>query len=278
MKKIIKSVFVSLLAVSALVSCKKDEKRVFFEGGTAPVLQGSANSGGTDIMLAHADAAKEAIVLSWTNPNYQFNTGLSSQDVAYVVEIDVEGSNFANASRKAVGVNKDLKYVFTQVGLNNHLTDNLSLAIGASANLEMRVVSSLTKNNVEPLTSNVIKFSTTPYQDPSKLPVDLYITGDGTPSGWTNNPPAAQKFTYLGTKKYEIVMDFVPGKQYKFLTKLGAWQPQYGASSDGTGGTTPLGLNPGGGNDPDGIPTPAASGTYKIEVNLSNQTFKVTKQ
>src|SRR5690349_4090543 len=31
------------------------------------------------------------------------------------------------------------------------------------------------------------------------LPQDLYITGDATPGGWVNNPPAAQKFTRLNS-------------------------------------------------------------------------------
>jgi starch-binding outer membrane protein SusE/F len=274
MKKIFKSLFVPVLMLLALVSCKKDEKKIFYEGGTAPVLTGLANSGGSNIDLNLADAAKDALVLAWTNPEYKFTTGVSSQDVAYVIEIDTEGSNFSSASRKATGVNNDLKYVYTQRALNDHLTDNLSLEIGKPANLEMRVIASLTKNNIQPFVSNVLKFTATPYQDPSKLPVDLYITGDATPSGWTNSPPPSQKFTYLGGKKYEIVMDFVPGKLYKFLTKLGAWQPQYGSSSP-TGGA--LGLNDGTGSDPDAIPTPAVAGTYKISVNLGNQTFAVEK-
>ena len=266
-----------MLVVSALVSCKKDEKKVFLEGGTAPVLQGLANTNGANISLSLADQLKEALVLTWTNPDYQFTTGISSQDVAYVLEIDTVGANFSSTFRKAAGFNNDLKNTLTQKRLNDHLTDNLSLSVGKQYEIEIRITASLTKSNIAPLTSNVIKFTVIPFQDPAKLPPDLYITGDGTPSGWTNTPPNSQKFTYLGGKKYEIIMDFVPGKQYKFLTKIGAWQPQYGSASN-TGGS--LGLNDGSGttSDPPAIPTPDVAGTYKISVNLGNSTFTVAKQ
>jgi starch-binding outer membrane protein SusE/F len=275
MKKIMQPLLLLVLLVSALVSCKKDEKKVFFEGGTAPVLQGSSNTGADSIKLSLIDQLKEAAVFSWTNPNYTFTTGLSSQDVAYVIEVDTVGSNFSSKDRKSVGLNNDLKYTFSQKKLNDHLTDNLNLSVGKKYNLEMRLISTLTKSNLVPLISNVVKFSVIPFQDPAKLPIELYITGDGTPSSWTNTPPPQQKFTYLGGKKYEIVMNFVPGKYYKFLTKFAAWQPQYGSAS-GTGGA--LGVNDGTTSDPPAIPTPNEAGTYKISVNLGNSTFTIVKQ
>ena len=106
------------------------------------------------------------------------------------------------------------------------------------------------------------------------LAQDLYITGDGTPSNWTNTPPASQKFTRLNSVEYEITMNFVPGFAYKFLSTSGFWQPQFGGSS-ATGGT--MGANYGGGSDPSNIPTPAVAGTYKIRVNFLTNTYTVTK-
>jgi hypothetical protein len=35
------------------------------------------------IPLSFANQGQEAIKLSWTNPDYTFTTGLSSQDVSY---------------------------------------------------------------------------------------------------------------------------------------------------------------------------------------------------
>lgn len=116
------------------------------------------------------------------------------------------------------------------------------------------------------------KFTVTPFAN--ALAQDLYITGDATPSNWTNTPPAGQKFTRLNNCEYEITMAFVPGKFYKFLSVSGQWQPQFGGSS-ATGGN--LGANYGGGSDPDGIPTPAIAGNYKIRVNFVSNKYTVTK-
>jgi starch-binding outer membrane protein SusE/F len=116
------------------------------------------------------------------------------------------------------------------------------------------------------------RFTVTPFANP--LAQDLYITGDGTPSNWTNTPGAAQKFTRLNNCEYEITMAFVPNKFYKFLSVSGQWQPQFGGSS-ATGGT--LGANYGGGTDPDAVPTPTVAGNYKVRVNFVTNSYTVTK-
>jgi len=115
-------------------------------------------------------------------------------------------------------------------------------------------------------------FVVTPFGNP--LPQDLYITGDATAAGWVNNPPANQKFTRLNSAVYEITMAFVSGKQYKFLSSSGNWQPQFGGSS-ATGGV--LGANYGSGSDPAAISTPAIAGNYKITVDFLNNQYTVVK-
>jgi starch-binding outer membrane protein SusE/F len=111
------------------------------------------------------------------------------------------------------------------------------------------------------------------------LPQDLYITGDGTPSSWTNSPPVTQKFTRLNSCEYEITMAFVPGKFYKFLSSFGNWQPQFA----GKAGTTPsplgdeLGANYGSSDDPKEIATPSVAGNYKITVNFATKKYQVIK-
>lgn len=107
------------------------------------------------------------------------------------------------------------------------------------------------------------------------MPQDLYILGDATTGGWNNAPPAAQKLTRLNNCEYEIIIAFVPGKLYKFISAYGNWQPQFGGTSS-SGGT--LGANYGGGSDPDAIPTPTLAGNYKINVNFLLNTYSVTPQ
>jgi hypothetical protein len=74
-----------------------------FEGGTAPVLS--------------ANADQEALKLSWTNPSYMFNTGVSSQNVSYVLEIDTAGANFASGVKKSYSIVSDVSKTFTEAGL-----------------------------------------------------------------------------------------------------------------------------------------------------------------
>lgn len=105
------------------------------------------------------------------------------------------------------------------------------------------------------------------------LSPDLYITGDATASSWTNSPPANQKFTQITNGVFEITVPLLgSGKYYKFLSSNGNWQPQFGGKS-ATGGN--LGANYGGGSDPDGIPAPAAAGSYIIRVNFITGTYTV---
>lgn len=111
---------------------------------------------------------------------------------------------------------------------------------------------------------------------PNPVPTELWVTGDATTTSWTNNPTSnsAQKCTHLSSGLFEITLAFIPGKFYKFLSKPGFWQPQFGGSSS-TGGN--LGSNYGNASDPDAIPTPATAGNYKITINFITNTYTVVK-
>ena len=85
MKKIFKQLFFLSLLVTVFVSCKKDENKDFFEGGTSPSL--TASSSGPLVLLI-ADRTNPSVSFNWTNPDYKFTTGLSSQDVSYTLQID----------------------------------------------------------------------------------------------------------------------------------------------------------------------------------------------
>ena len=91
MKSIIKRLFLSSVMAAALWSCTKDEKKDYFEGGTAPALTASVSD---SIPLSFATKDQPALGLSWTNPDYKFTTGISSQDVNYVIEDRYCGCEF----------------------------------------------------------------------------------------------------------------------------------------------------------------------------------------
>jgi len=279
MKNISNFVFLFLLLTALVWSCKKDEHKNYFDGGTAPIL--TANS--TAIALSYANAANDAVTFSWTNPNYQFTTGISSQNVSYVLQIDTTGANFTNPNRKEVAISQDLSQTISVANFNDYLLNQLVLVPGKTHNLDIRIMSTLTNSSV-PLYSNVLKFTVTPYAIPPKVvpPAsgNLWIVGSSVASGWTNplvSPyDVSQKFTRVSETKYTIIVPLIGGSAngYKLLQINGDWNTQYHAL-DGTvvsGGDFELKNS-----DPQ-FPSPAVSGTYKITIDFQRGKYTVEAQ
>jgi hypothetical protein len=281
MKNIVKLFTGALLMGTLFSSCEKDENQISYEGGTAPVLTASTTAA---LVLLPANQSNQVIKFNWTNPDYRFTTGISSQDVTYLLQVDTTGANFTNPAKQEISISKELDITFTVKELNAILT-KLNLQEDIVHNVEFRIKSTLGNGSV-PLYSNVLKIVITPYLDvaiPISTTGELYITGDATPSSWTNSPPVAQKCTKISNTEYTITMNFVSGKFYKFLTTLGAWQPQYGlkAGSGGNAASGDLGLNnqtPQYPSDPDAIPTAALDGTYKVTINFKTGKYTAVKQ
>lgn len=278
MKNMIKLMFGTLFTAAILLSCKKDENKVYFEGGTNPVLKVSSSA---NLFLDSTKKNTTALTFNWTNPEYKFNTGISSQTVTYILQVDTTGSNFSNPSIQETSISADLSTSFTVKQVNTFL-NKLLLERDIPHNMEFRIKSTI--NGTVPLYSNVVKIVITPYLDvavPLPPPVPpatigaLYITGNAMPSDWTNAPPTAQKCTRISLTEYTVTVNFAPGKFYKFLSNLGNWQPQYGGK-EANGGD--FSANMGGGSDPDAIPTPSVSGSYKITLNFVTGKYTVVKQ
>ncbi len=273
MKNILKLLVISSLVVTGILSCTKDENKDYYEGGTAPVLTAST----TTPAVTYANANNTVFTLSWTNPNYKFTTGISSQDVSYIIEIDTAGANFTNPQKQSIAVSKDLSMAFTASQLNTYLLTAL-LAPDVPHNIEIRVKSSLI-NNSATLISNVLKLTVTPYSIPPKVvpPAsgELYITGNAVASDWTNTPPPSQKFTRVSSTLYTITIPLIGGNSYTFLPTYASWNDKYSIATK----NDPTEVNGGDfqwqGND---ILAPAAGGTYKIQVNFQTGKFTVTPQ
>lgn len=276
-----KTIFSKLLfigsALTLLNACKKDEARDTFLGFTAPALSASVTSA---IPLSYANADQEAIRLSWTNPNYLFASGVSSQDVSYTIEIDTTGANFTNPGKQTVSVSKGLSVSFTQGQFNDYLLNQLQLQAGMAHNLEIRVTASLAAMATKAV-SNILKFTATPYAIPPKVQTpssgDLYLVGSATAGGWNNPVPVpSQKFTRVSATLYQITIPLTGGQEYLFLPVNGDWSHKYAVKDK-----TVTGLADGGdfGYDKnDNFPGPSASGTYKISVDFQRGKFTVTKQ
>lgn len=270
--------FLATLLSTILWSCKKDENKIYFEGGTAPKL--TASKTGT-IPLSFATKDQEAIKLSWTNPDYKFTTGISSQTVNYQIEIDTTGANFTNPQKQTVNVSAELSKTFTQEVFNDYLLNQLVLKPGIPHNVEIRVKSFL-ENNSATLASNVLKFVVTPYAIPPKVNPPssgkLYITGGATPGSWMGGGDpelVSQKFTQVSPTLYVLnSIALAGGQSYLFVPVYGDWSNKYG----GVGANNT--------NNPDGddfkanggdLISPAAGGNYKIEVDFQRGKFKLTK-
>src|ERR1022692_1639408 len=118
------------LLILTLSACQKNESKIYYSGdGTAPVLSATITSSDTIPLLA-ADSLNTAIAFSWTNPNYQFSSGISSLNVNYSLEIDTVGSNFTNPNIVQIGIASNLGESFTVSDLNFQLFGNLRLQTG----------------------------------------------------------------------------------------------------------------------------------------------------
>lgn len=293
MKNIFKFLFITFLFACVAMSCKKEEAIDYYYGGTAPVIKSDIK--GT-LPISYANAANAAVTLSWTNPNYQFTTGISSQNVNYVLEIDTVGyklvsgdtvwNNFTNPSLKSIGITSDLSYTIHQSELNEIMLNQLVLTVGKPHQLQMRVKATL-GNGSALLISNVLKFTSTPYAIPPKVVPPgtaslgyadgvLFLVGSATAGGWNNPVPVpSQQFTQVSPTVYTITVPLIGGQEYLFLPKNGDWSHKYAVKDK-----TLSGLNAGGDFDKDvndNFPGPAASGNYKIDVDFQRGKFVVTQ-
>lgn len=266
---------IAISAMAILSSCSKEEDREIFLGGTAPVL--SASVSGT-IPLGFATENNAAVKFSWTNPDYDFASGVSSQDVNYTLEIDVAGQSFNSANKKAVSISKELSVSYTQKEFNIILSD-LQLKLNAPAAVEVRLIASLGASATR-LVSNTMKFNVTPFAPPPKVPVPtagtLWIIGDAVASSWNNPLPspfdATQKFTKVSETLYELVANFVGGGAYKLIQENGVWGTQYHmVEGNANGGTFEK-------KDADPAFVGPTAGKYKISVDFQTGKFTVTKQ
>ena len=276
MNKIIKAaVFFSLSII--LFSCKKNVSEVQYQSGTPPVLTAVTS---TDT-ASYLNAAKTVLTLNWTNPDYQFSTGVSSQDVTYNIMIDTSGSDFSKPYQ--VSVSKNLSYSFISSQLNDIMLNQLNLQASMQHTLEIKVISSLANSTV-PLTSNSINYTATAYAIPPKVtpPASgtLFIVGSAVGS-W-DNPIAesnvnSQEFTQVSSTEYTITTQLVGDGEFKFIETNGSWNNQWSvkteqASGDASTFASDFIFN--GGNNR----APLASGTYTIDVDFQKGKYTVTKQ
>jgi hypothetical protein len=281
MKRIITAFTSLILATFLLESCEKEENKIFYEGGTSPAL--TASTAAVNLQPPPADESAEAINFNWTNPEYTFTTGISSQDVNYKLEFDTVGANFGSKSKYSTTIARELSKRYTVAELNAVLGNSMFLPFGRKYNLEARITSTI-GDNAAALTSNKVAFSATPYAPPPKVPIPvtgkLYIVGNATPGGWNNPVPTpSQEFTKTSNTEYTITLPLGgAGNFYLFLPENGSWSSKFAVPDNSASGIANGGefrFYSSGGQD---IPAPAAPGNYKITVDFQKGLFTVVKQ
>ncbi len=280
MKKYLTTVVLISFAAFWFTGCKKDENRNFFLGGKSPVLTAST----TNVVLNPLNEMDEAVKFTWTNPEYQFSTGLSSHDVQYALEFDVNTA-FNSANKYVTTISKDQTKAYTVVDFNKILGNSMLLPLDQDVTIYARVVSSLrfeSSTNGQ-LPSNTITIRTRPYAPPPLVPVPdegtLWATGDAFNSGWENPLSAPydvdQKFTKVANSntKYEAVLTFKGGGGYKLIQKQGVWSTQY-HRVDGdafAGNFEKADAEP-------GFIGPPTAGRYKVTIDFQIGKFSVVPQ
>ena len=278
MKNIIKFFVFTFFAAAIFQACKKDDKQITFDGGTPPNL--TRLSGMGDSVLLRINRDMEFVSLAWTNPNYRFTTGNSSQDVVYVLQVDTVGSNFSNSKKFEKEISKSLSTSISVSDMNTYLT-KMELSVDMPHDIEVRIVSSL--SGQVKLNSNTLTFSRiVMYEDfaiPPPANGQLFVVGDGTATGWDNNPSAPHYATKVSKGLFVDTLSLVAGGYFKYLTISTQWQPQYGLKSGSGGNATggEIGLNnqtPTFPSDPDAIPTPG-TGDYIVTLNFTAGKYTV---
>ena len=278
MKNIIRLIAFSLI-VFGISSCEKQETKDYFEGGTPPVLSAAP----AVVALEPGTEANTALVVNWTNPEYKFTSGRSSLDVTYTLEMDTLGANFNSSKKVSSVVSKDLSKSYSVGALNSILGNDMLLQLNPRRNytMQLRVTSSVGSGTQ--LTSNVISFTTKPFQPPPKVTPPpsghLYLVGDATNGGWANPVPLpSQEFTFINATTYQITVPLLGGKHYLFLPVNGDWGNKYAVQNSSQpvdGGD--FGYNGGNNTYNTDIPGPVVDGNYKITVDFQLGKYSVVK-
>jgi hypothetical protein len=284
MKKFIYHVlFFAGAASMLLTSCKKDYAKVYFDGGSAPVLTATTTD---SIPLPLSDTTGNAVTFNWTNPNYQYSDGISSMNVAYSLQFDTV-SSFSSNDMQQVVISSNLSQTFTVSSLNTLLSNQMSLATGVSNTIYVRLESFLSaytsgSANIGATYSNALTYTVTPYAPPPAIAPPptgtLFITGAATPEGWLNGTTDQQFTPVAGSNGliFTITIQLTGDQDYKFIGNNNGYTYQYTVATN----EDPTEVNGGPfiSGTSNNIIAPAATAIYVIVVNFQTGKFTVTAQ
>jgi starch-binding outer membrane protein SusE/F len=241
MKIFLNNILILFTATIFLVSCDKEEFTVLNPDATTTVSL-SVN----DVILNKDNAGIDVLTVSWTDPDYGFDSGASYKIIL----------TSADNTSKEISVGTELSKVFETVELNKILL-GLGFVKDTQASVTIQIKAILSEYKV--INSNSVTLTATAYEDKLDLSTIWGVVGSATVNSWDG--PDMPFFTTDDSNVLVAYVTLIDG-EIKFRSD-NSWTLNYG--DDGLDGT----LEEGGAN------IPVTAGTYKILFNTSALTYTI---
>lgn len=248
MKKRLNKTLITFLCAISLMACEKDEERTIINVQSASTLTAS----GSSFVLLKENAADEIVAFSWSPSDFGYDAA-----VIYSLQFDSAGNNFAEPENVVIDDSMEKSYTVAEL---NTLAGRLKLLPDVADDMEVRVKAEVSED-VEPVYSNVVKITVTPYSDYVE---PAYIYAPGAYQGWDPGTAAA----IISVENNGIYTGYVTftdpaSLEFKFTSER-----SWGGTNYGSGGTNIL--SPDGSASNLSVPEPY---TYKLVANLNDLTW-----
>ncbi len=251
------SLLMGLAIVAGVTSCSDDEEQFTLDTNqSGELFLSPANS---TFVVTESNQNVLAERFNWDNIELDLPVALT-----YSVQLDNASGDYSAPVVLAQSSGVDAAITYGQL-------NDAALALGGengiAAIYKARVVATTTDSSVNAITSDDVSITITPFVG---YPFDpLYFVGAATAPGWDNgsgnNKSNPALFIDLDNNNVYRYTGFFNGDQFKVLSDLGNWQPQYGPRNGA------VGVNDGNGNDPDTFAAPAP-GYYDFVMDITGVT------
>jgi hypothetical protein len=267
MKKLL-VIIITFVGLGLMFSCEKElqDPKLDMSKTVKPAINSPA--GGAAYVITQEEAENVLFTAQWSEAAYDLT---NLETIKYALEMDLADSNFSNPRTLATGTGTSFEITGGQ--MNTTCISVWGLQAGVAYDVSLRVRSYVnTITDYSYAYSDVVTFSVTPYEE-VVIVKQIYLLGAATPAGWDNTK--AIPMASLGGGKYAIVETLLANDMMKFISRLGAWAPQWGTDATGTADAGPLVYRPDEGvADPAAIPTGDVAGSYYIEADTVGLTYK----
>ncbi len=212
-----------LVAMMMIASCQPDKLPA--PSTAAGPLAVTSSTDNLALVQTSDNAGATALTLNWTTGT---NHGTGSS-IAYLLQIDKKGNNYANALQFDMGKGVYTKS-FTVSEFNDDLLNHWNVPAGTVVQLEARVVDTVFSDPKVTDVSQPVEISASPYQPVSTT---LYLLGDATSAGWDATKAIAMAPTKTDPTTFAYRGLFSAGT-FEFITTLGQTLPAYIQGADST--------------------------------------------